>query len=60
MFFYCVGDGYESCKNINECKKNTHKCHPDAICTDNIGNYTCKCRDGYKGQYLCEDIVKHL
>ena len=35
--------------DINECKANTHSCHPKAICTNTFGSYECKCLQGYTG-----------
>jgi hypothetical protein len=34
--------------DINECET-TKPCHKDAICTDTIGSYTCKCKNGFEG-----------
>ncbi|KAK3200307.1 hypothetical protein Dsin_023722 [Dipteronia sinensis] len=37
------------CKDIDECKQGSHKCHKDALCENIQGNYTCKCCKGYNG-----------
>jgi mannan endo-1,4-beta-mannosidase len=35
--------------NINECARGTAWCHPDAVCTDLDGSFTCTCPLGYIG-----------
>lgn len=35
--------------DVDECKKSLDKCHSDADCTNNVGSYICRCKDGYLG-----------
>ena len=35
--------------DVDECNEESHRCSSDAICTNEIGNYTCDCRDGFSG-----------
>ena len=35
--------------DVNECTLGSHNCHPNAICTNSIGSYTCACEEGYMG-----------
>ena len=43
--------------DIDKCTSGTHNCHSLATCTNNDGNYTCACNDGYSGDgtSLCTD-----
>jgi hypothetical protein len=34
--------------DIDECS-GINDCHPDAICTDTMGSYTCECKPGFNG-----------
>ena len=46
--------------DVNECKKNSHKCDKNAECNNTRGSYTCICKPGYSGDgYNCQGIV-HL
>ena len=45
--------------DINECKTKKHRCHRYAVCHNTIGNYTCKCKRGFKGNgYQCKRKYK--
>ena len=46
--------GFNCETNIDDCVN--HKCYNGAQCIDGIGNYTCKCTDGYGGRY-CEQVI---
>ena len=35
--------------NVDECALKTHNCHADATCKDNIGSFTCTCKNGFSG-----------
>ena len=35
--------------DVDECARNLHNCSMNANCTDNPGNYTCTCNEGYDG-----------
>ena len=35
--------------DIDECLEQSHQCHEEAVCTNNIGSYTCSCRPGFIG-----------
>ena len=39
------------CRDINECntKNNENICHENATCTNSVGSYSCKCKDGFIG-----------
>ena len=41
--------------DINECDENKDDCDSNALCTNNIGSFTCKCNKGYTGDgKLCQ------
>ena len=41
--------------DINECLQSP--CHPNAICTNNYGNFTCECKRNYIGNgFFCKSI----
>ncbi|CAJ0955889.1 unnamed protein product [Ranitomeya imitator] len=40
-----TGDGAH-CTDIDECESNS-TCSPDALCENEIGNFTCTCKDGF-------------
>ncbi|KAI1731698.1 EGF domain-containing protein [Ditylenchus destructor] len=52
------------CSDINECVEGKHNgqmnisvCHPDAVCTNSMGSYSCRCRPGYTGDgFQCRDV----
>ena len=35
------------CEDINECSDNIHGCAENAECINEIGTYTCQCKDGF-------------
>ncbi len=35
--------------DINECTLNMDNCNDNALCTDTMGNFTCVCTDGFRG-----------
>ena len=35
--------------DINECERDLDNCALNAACTDTIGNFTCTCNTGYRG-----------
>ena len=35
--------------DINECLEGSHNCHKDANCVNNVGSFTCDCKDGFNG-----------
>lgn len=42
-------------KDINECIQSP--CHPNAICTNTYGNFTCECKRNYIGNgFVCKPI----
>ena len=41
--------GTDIFENINECETNNGGCNTNANCTDTVGSFTCKCKDGYTG-----------
>ena len=41
MLFYLTDD--------DECKENSDTCDKNAICTNTVGSFTCKCTEGYTG-----------
>jgi len=66
-----IGDGIRRCdgknkifgnyifkylfKDINECIQSP--CHPNAICTNTYGNFTCECKRNYIGNgFFCKPI----
>eukprot|EP00667_Euglena_gracilis_P000047 EG_transcript_47 len=36
-------------EDVNECLVGSDNCHSNAICTHNVGSYSCTCRDGFIG-----------
>ena len=34
---------------VNECVLSTHNCDTNAVCTDTVDSYTCKCISGFTG-----------
>ncbi|CAF1294100.1 unnamed protein product, partial [Didymodactylos carnosus] len=51
-----AGDGIRYCDDINECLI-TQTCHPNAICTNLYGNFSCECAKDYIGNgFYCKPI----
>ncbi|CAH3196204.1 unnamed protein product, partial [Porites evermanni] len=43
--------------DFDECGGNNNHCHQNAICTNTIGSYSCRCSVGYTGDgLLCRDV----
>ena len=42
------GNG-ENCTDNDECANGSHTCDYNAICSNNVGSYTCECVDGFTG-----------
>ena len=43
--------------DINECEFNTHNCHKNATCSNNVGSFKCICDAGFHGNGTnCYDI----
>lgn len=40
---------YAQCPDVDECDLGLHDCHPDAICTNTHGSYSCQCKRGFNG-----------
>ena len=38
-----------NCEEVNECGTGSHECDVNADCTNTIGSYNCKCKNGYQG-----------
>ena len=52
--FFKVNENDKTCHDMNECNPpdsahNNHDCDTHATCTNNFGNFACKCNDGWKG-----------
>ena len=44
--------------DFDECGGNNNHCHQNAICTNTIGSYSCRCSVGYAGDgLLCRGIM---
>jgi fibulin 1/2 len=56
---YELDEAGETCIDINECTRGTHKCKPTQICKNRNGFYTCECPPGHHMDPVterCEDI----
>ncbi len=44
--------------DVNECSDDTlNNCHGDGICVNEVGNFSCACRPGYRGDGVsCEGM----
>ncbi|CAH3131419.1 unnamed protein product, partial [Porites lobata] len=48
---------YTCSEDYDECGGNNNHCHQNAICTNIIGSYSCRCSVGYAGDgLLCRDV----
>ncbi|XP_031564631.1 uncharacterized protein LOC116300012 [Actinia tenebrosa] len=47
----CPRPAYEGkhCKDVDECTTGQHDCSVNATCTNTIGSFNCKCKNGYLG-----------
>ncbi|XP_059863834.1 adhesion G protein-coupled receptor E5 isoform X2 [Delphinus delphis] len=36
-----------TCRDMDECSSGKHQCHNSTICVNNVGSYTCRCRQGW-------------
>lgn len=36
-----------TCRDMDECSSGQHQCHNSTICVNNVGSYTCQCRQGW-------------
>ena len=46
---------------VNECAKDLHNCHGNAICNDTIGSFNCTCAPGQQGNgTFCSDGEKNV
>lgn len=44
-----VNWAYAQCPDVDECDLGLDDCHPDAICTNTHGSYSCQCKRGFNG-----------
>lgn len=48
---------YTCYKDYDECGMATDKCDRNAVCSNTVGSYTCRCKSGYSGDgFRCPDI----
>lgn len=40
---------YAQCPDVDECGLGLDDCHPEAVCTNTDGSFSCHCRKGYRG-----------
>lgn len=40
---------YAQCPDVDECDLGLHDCHPEAVCTNTHGSYSCQCKRGFIG-----------
>ena len=40
---------YAQCPDVDECLLKLDKCHPEAVCTNTHGSYSCQCKRGFIG-----------
>lgn len=44
---------------MDECALGSDDCHDNATCTNTVGSYTCKCKEGFTGNGVdCEGKKK--
>ncbi|XP_076755978.1 multiple EGF like domains 8 [Xylocopa sonorina] len=44
-----LGWAYAQCPDVDECDLGLHDCHPNAICTNTHGSFSCQCKRGFNG-----------
>ena len=45
----CLMTDYFVIVDIDECITASHKCDPNANCTNTVGSHSCSCEDGFTG-----------
>lgn len=56
---------YAQCPDVDECGLGLHDCHPEAICTNTDGSFSCHCKRGFIGDgratctRTCYNICEH-
>ena len=61
--FRCVLLKYGLVSDINECQNESlEDCHDEAECYNSVGDYSCSCNTGYRGDgRTCSgDVINHL
>ena len=52
--------GAKCTEDEDECKTQTHQCDDNGKCINNIGSYTCKCKEGFildtRDSHSCMDV----
>eukprot|EP00795_Rhopilema_esculentum_P015827 gene15827-7146_t len=47
--------------DLNECRRGTHRCSSNALCTNTIGSYRCYCKSGYIGTgFSCLELLLNV
>ncbi|XP_076675325.1 multiple EGF like domains 8 isoform X4 [Andrena cerasifolii] len=44
-----AGWAYAQCPDVDECDLGLHDCHPNALCTNTHGSFSCQCERGFNG-----------
>ena len=66
---YCRGDKWSLeyivihiiYTDVDECQTNSNDCDANAVCHDQEGSYTCKCKDGFTGDgFNCSGKYHHI